>query len=367
MAQSHTLEAAPTAAREGAGLRTWLLVVAALVFLMVCVGGVTRLTGSGLSITQWQPIVGIVPPLSEADWLDMFAKYRQIPQYHHVNPGMSLEAFKTIFWWEWIHRFLGRLVLAVYLLPLVYLLAARLIPRALMGRLAGILALGALQGLIGWYMVSSGLADRIDVSQYRLALHLALAILIFGALLWVALSVEETQDRSAIAPPMQVGPAAAIVVLVFVQIVLGAFVAGLKAGASYNTWPLIDGRLVPEGLGAIEPWYLNLFENALTVQFTHRLVAYVLVLTTLWHAGSVRRHVRDPLICRSGVTLAGAVLAQATLGVITLIAQAPLTLSLLHQAGAVAVFGVSLWHLHRVMRPRPKARPAAGPAARAAA
>jgi heme a synthase len=367
MAQLHTLEVAPAAAREGAPLRAWLLVVAALVFLMVSVGGVTRLTGSGLSITQWQPIVGIVPPLSQADWLDMFAKYRQIPQYHHVNPGMSLEAFKAIFWWEWIHRFLGRLVLAVYLLPLVYLLAARLIPRALMGRLAGIFALGALQGLIGWYMVSSGLAGRIDVSQYRLALHLALAILIFGALLWVALSVGETQDRSLIAPPIEVGPAAAIVVLVFVQIVLGAFVAGLKAGASYNTWPLIDGRLVPEGLGAIEPWYLNLFENALTVQFSHRLVAYVLVLATLWHAWSVRRRVRDPLIRRSAATLAGAVLAQATVGVITLIAQAPLPLALLHQAGAVAVFGLSLWHLHRVMRPRLGARPAAGPVARPAA
>src|SRR5215471_5959780 len=208
MAQFSTLGIVPAAARKGAGLQAWLLGVAVLVFLMVSVGGVTRLTGSGLSITEWQPIVGILPPLSEADWLDVFAKYRQIPQYQHVNPGMSLEAFKTIFWWEWVHRILGRLIGAVFLLPLIGLLAARLIPRALMGRLAGILALGALQGLIGWYMVSSGLADRIDVSQYRLALHLGLAILIFGALLWVALSVEERQERPAIPRTLHLAPAA---------------------------------------------------------------------------------------------------------------------------------------------------------------
>ena len=360
MARLHTLEAAHRAdPREAAGLRAWLFAVAALVFLMVSVGGATRLTGSGLSITEWQPIVGILPPLSQADWLEMFAKYRQIPQYQHVNPGMSLEAFKAIFWWEWVHRFLGRLIGAVFLLPLIGLLAARLIPRALMGRLAGILALGALQGLIGWYMVSSGLADRIDVSQYRLALHLGLAILIFGALLWVALSVEDTQGRSATTRPMHAVAAAAIVVLVFVQILLGAFVAGLKAGASYNTWPLMDGRLVPEGLGAIEPWYLNLFENALTVQFTHRLVAYGLVLATLWHAWSVRRDARDPLTRCSAAALAGAVLAQAMLGIATLLAQAPLPLALVHQAGAVAVFGLGVWHLNRLLCPRLDARPAA--------
>ena len=197
MAHSQTLaETRPDAGRRVAHVRAWLYVVAALVLLMVSVGGATRLTGSGLSITEWQPIMGAVPPLSEADWLDAFAKYRAIPQYEHVNRGMSLEAFKFIFWWEWAHRFLGRLVGVVFLVPFLYFLAAGQISRALGGRLAGIFALGALQGAIGWYMVSSGLATRIDVSQYRLALHLGLAILIFGALIWVALSVDEHRSQA---------------------------------------------------------------------------------------------------------------------------------------------------------------------------
>ncbi|HSR80136.1 MAG TPA: COX15/CtaA family protein [Hyphomicrobiaceae bacterium] len=359
MAQFSTLGVAPAIARQSAGLRAWLFGVAVLVFLMVSVGGVTRLTGSGLSITEWRPIVGILPPLSEADWLDVFAKYQQIPQYQHLNKGMSLEAFKTIFWWEWIHRFLGRLVAAAFLLPFLYFLAARQISRPLMGRLAAIFALGGLQGLVGWYMVSSGLAERTEVSQYRLALHLGLAVLIFGALVWVALSVEAGGQRSAAARPSQLGKAAAIVMGVFLQIVLGAFVAGLKAGASYNTWPLIDGRLIPEGLGAMEPWYLNLFENALTVQFTHRLVAYGLVIIALWHAWSVRREACHPLIRLSAAWLAGAALAQASVGIATLLARVPLTLALVHQAGAVALFGLALWHLDTVLRARREARPAA--------
>jgi heme a synthase len=352
MAQFSTVGLAPAVAPKSTGLRAWLLGVAVLVFLMVSVGGATRLTGSGLSITEWRPIVGIVPPLSQADWLDLFAKYQQIPQYQHLNKGMSLDAFKAIFWWEWVHRFLGRLVGAAFLLPFAYFLAARQISRALMGRLAAIFALGGLQGLIGWYMVSSGLAERTEVSQYRLALHLGLAVLIFGALVWVALSVEERQARASSARTLHLAPAAAIVVLVFLQIVLGAFVAGLRAGASYNTWPLMDGRLIPEGLGAMEPWYLNLFENALTVQFAHRLVAYGLVLTVLWHTWSVRREPCDPMIRLSAAWLAGAALAQASLGIATLLAQVPLTLALVHQAGAVALFGLALWHLHTVLRPR---------------
>jgi heme a synthase len=358
MAQFSTVGLAPAVAPKSAGLRAWLLGVAVLVFLMVSVGGATRLTGSGLSITEWRPIVGIVPPLSQADWLDLFAKYQQIPQYQHLNKGMSLDAFKAIFWWEWVHRFLGRLVGAAFLLPFAYFLAARQISRALMGRLAAIFALGGLQGLIGWYMVSSGLAERTEVSQYRLALHLGLAVLIFGALVWVALSVEERQARASSARTLHLAPAAAIVVLVFLQIVLGAFVAGLRAGASYNTWPLMDGRLVPEGLGAMEPWYLNLFENALTVQFAHRLVAYGLVLTALWQAWSVRREPCDPWIRLSAAWLAGAALAQASLGIATLLAHVPLTLALVHQAGAVALFGLALWHLNTVLRPRLNPRPA---------
>jgi cytochrome c oxidase assembly protein subunit 15 len=327
-------------------VRVWLLLVAALVALMVSLGGATRLTGSGLSITEWQPIVGALPPLSEAAWQEAFEKYRRIPQYELVNPGMSLAAFKAIYWWEWTHRFLGRLVGAVFLLPFLYFLAAGRIARPLMGKLAGIFGLGALQGVIGWYMVRSGLVERVDVSQHRLALHLSLAVAIFGALLWVALSLGPRRGAAPSTAWQRAG-AAAIAALVFLQIVAGAFVAGLKAGAGWNTWPLMEGRLIPEGLGAMSPWWANLFENALTVQFNHRLLAYAIAVAVAWHLWS--------LLCgapaaarRSGLALAGAAFAQIALGVWTLLAHVPLALALAHQAAAVAVFAAALWHWHRL-------------------
>jgi heme a synthase len=355
MAHSHTLdETRPDDARDLARMRAWLLVVASLVFLMVSIGGATRLTGSGLSITEWQPIVGTLPPLSQTDWLEAFAKYRQLPQYEHVNRGMSLEAFKVIFWWEWTHRFLGRLIGAAFLLPFLYFLAAGRIPRALTAKLAGIFALGALQGAVGWYMVRSGLADRIDVSQYRLALHLGLAMLILGALIWAALSLDRRQDRGRTAQAIAPG---LIVLLVFVQIALGALVAGLKAGVAYNTWPLMDGQVVPSGLGAMQPWYLNLFENAMAVQFNHRVVAYALVLAVLWQAWSVTRRTYGTRVRGSAVVLAVAVLTQTALGVWTLLAQVPLVLGLAHQAGAAAVFGVAVWHLHVMRHAEPRTAP----------
>ena len=352
MAHSETLAARPTAHSGTAAVRAWLLAVAALVFLMVTVGGATRLTGSGLSITEWQPIVGTVPPLTEAQWQEAFAKYRQIPQYQHVNRGMSLDAFKGIFWWEWAHRFLGRFIGVVFFVPFVWLLASGQIPRALLGKLTGIFALGGLQGAVGWYMVASGLAERISVSQYRLALHLSLAILIFGALIWIALSLDDPPARRRAAASAHSAVAAGLLLLVFVQIVLGAFVAGLKAGNGYNTWPLMDGRLIPDGLGVMEPWYLNLFENALTVQFNHRVVAYVLLAATLVHVWAVMRRTADTHIRLTAIALAIGVLAQAVLGIVTLLAQVPLGLGLAHQAGAAAVFGLAVWHLHAVRHPR---------------
>jgi heme a synthase len=321
--------------------------VAALVFLLVSVGGATRLTGSGLSITEWKPIMGMVPPLSEADWHDAFDKYRQIPQYQQVNKGMSLGAFKRIFWWEWTHRFLGRLVGFAFLVPFLALLAFGRIPRTLLPRLVGIFALGGLQGFIGWYMVSSGLVDRISVSQYRLAVHLGLAILILGALLWVALSLDERRGRrGAAAAPS--GGAAAITALLFVQILLGALVAGMKAGMGYNTWPLMDGQLIPNGLGIMQPWYLNLFENAMTVQFNHRVVAYVAVLAVAWHTRSVLRASGDARVRGTAIALAVGTLLQVMLGIWTLLAQVPLSLGLAHQAGAAALFAVAIWHLYAV-------------------
>jgi len=338
---------AATAVVDTTPVRIWLLTVAALVFLLVSVGGATRLTGSGLSITEWKPIMGIVPPLSAADWHEAFDKYRQIPQYQQVNKGMSLDAFKRIFWWEWTHRFLGRLVGFAFLVPFLGLLAAGRIPRKLQPRLVGLFALGALQGFLGWYMVSSGLADRISVSQYRLAAHLGLAIVIFGALLWVALSLDEERE-GARAVAASSGWAMAITALLFGQILLGALVAGLKAGMGYNTWPLMDGQMVPSGLGIMQPWYLNLFENAMTVQFNHRVMAYVVTLAVAWQAWSVLRTSGDARVRGTAVALAVGTLLQVVLGIWTLLAQVPLPLGLAHQAGAAALFAVAIWHLYAV-------------------
>jgi cytochrome c oxidase assembly protein subunit 15 len=351
----HQLSAQPSAAlarRRTDPVRVWLFAVAALVFALVSVGGATRLTGSGLSITEWQPIMGVVPPLTEAAWQEALQKYRQIPQYQHVNRGMSLDAFKFIFWWEWTHRFLARLVGAAFLVPCLFFLATGRISRALVPKLAALFALGGLQGAMGWYMVRSGLVDRIDVSQYRLAAHLSLAFLIFAGLLWTAFSLGPPRRDAERVPLLHRRTAALLVGLVFLQIVAGAFVAGLKAGAGYNTWPLMDGRLVPDGLWAIAPWWVNLFENATTVQFNHRMLAYALLALAAGHAWSLLASARDSIMRGSALALAGAVAAQAALGIWTLLAQVPLSLGLVHQAGAVVVFGIALWHLHLVLAQR---------------
>jgi cytochrome c oxidase assembly protein subunit 15 len=336
--------------RAERGVRLWLFAVAALVFAIVVVGGATRLTDSGLSITEWKPILGAIPPLSEADWRIAFEKYKQIPEYQIVNKGMSLEAFKFIYWWEWAHRFLGRLIGVAFALPFAWFWIKGRLREGLAPKLAGILALGGLQGAIGWYMVSSGLVDRVDVSQYRLALHLAVAFVILGLLIWVALDLgaDPGDDTRVMGGDRRV--AALLTALVLLQVVLGAFVAGLKAGLAHNTWPLMDGRLVPPGLGAMSPWYLNLFENTLTVQFNHRLLAYVLVAVSAWHWWSLKSRGAGQACDRSLVLLL-AMLVQAALGIWTLLAHVPLWLGLVHQGGAALVLAVAVWHLHGLKRP----------------
>jgi cytochrome c oxidase assembly protein subunit 15 len=354
MAQQRVISPTLDSAASGTGaVRIWLFAVAALIFLMVSLGGATRLTGSGLSITEWQPILGAVPPLSEAAWQEAFEKYKQIPQYEHVNRGMSLAAFKLIYWWEWTHRFLGRLIGVVFLVPFLYFLVTGQLARRLIWKLAGIFALGGLQGFIGWYMVSSGLAERISVSQYRLAVHMTLAVAIFGGVLWVALSLGSARSERAAPRPLGLRIAAACIAgLVLLQVAAGAFVAGLKAGSGWNTWPLMDGALIPQGLGAVSPWWANLFENALTVQFNHRLLAYAIAVAVGWHLWSVLRGMPDSPAKASGLVLAGTVLAQILLGIWTLLAHVPIPLALLHQAGAVALFGAALWHWHRLRQAR---------------
>jgi cytochrome c oxidase assembly protein subunit 15 len=330
----------------------WLYVLTAMVFLMVVVGGATRLTDSGLSITEWKPILGIVPPLTEAAWHDAFEKYKQIPEYHVVNRGMTLDAFKAIFWWEWGHRFLGRIIGIVFFVPFVWFWWTQRIPGHLTPRLIALFLLGGLQGAIGWYMVRSGLVDRVDVSHYRLAVHLGVAVAILGLLLWTALDFghEARWVADAAARTSHAWTAAALLGLIFLQVLLGALVAGLKAGLSHNTWPLMDGALVPSGLGAMSPWYLNVFENVLTVQFNHRVAAYAVVAVALWHVASVLRSTAGPHVRFSAGVLGLGILAQIALGIWTLLAHVPLSLGLAHQAGAAMVFSLSVWHLHRIVR-----------------
>jgi len=325
-----------------AAIRIWLGCVIGLIFAMVVVGGATRLTGSGLSITEWKPILGAIPPLSAADWQEAFDKYRQIPQYQLVNKGMSLAEFQFIYWWEWAHRFLGRFIGVAFAIPFLAFAAAGYIRRDLARSLVALFALGALQGFMGWYMVQSGLVDRVSVSQYRLAAHLGLAAVIYAAMIWVALGVG--QPARVIQRSWAWLSAAGLLAFTFVQIVLGAFVAGMKAGFAYNTWPLMDGQLIPDGLFVMQPWHLNLFENALTVQFNHRIGAYLLFAWAIAHAVAMLR-AKHPMRI-SAIALAGAVTLQAAGGVWTLVAQVPLGLGLVHQAGAFIVLAIAVWHLH---------------------
>lgn len=323
----------------------WLLAVAALVAIMVVVGGLTRLTESGLSITEWKPVTGAVPPLSEADWQEEFDKYRQIPQYQLINKGMSLGEFKTIYWWEWAHRFLGRLIGVAFFVPFVWFLVTGRLRGTLAWKCAGLFVLGGLQGALGWYMVASGLVDRVSVSQYRLAAHLGLAFAIFGALIWVALDIlrgNRAGDRQWL------GWAAAILGLVYLQIVLGAFVAGLDAGFIYNTWPLMEGAFIPDRLYATGA---AAFEDIKTIQFNHRMAAYMLAAVTVAWCWRVVAAQAAPLQRRAAMWFATAVLLQILLGIWTLVAVVPIWLGGLHQFGALVVLAFAVFQMHVAARP----------------
>jgi cytochrome c oxidase assembly protein subunit 15 len=318
---------------------------------MILVGGATRLTESGLSITEWKPVTGTIPPLTEADWQAEFDAYKQIPQYTELNRGMSLDQFKTIYWWEWTHRFLGRLIGAVFFVPFVVFWIAGYIPRALLPRLIGLFVLGGIQGAIGWYMVKSGLVDRTSVSQYRLMIHFGMAVVILGYTLWLLFGLnaagQGSRVRASASAPAWI--AGIVLALIFLQLLAGALVAGLDAGMGYNTWPLINGAFVPDGLGTAQPWYLNLFENGLAVQFNHRMLAYALVLATLAQAIWLGLRGAPQSMFGTALTLAVLTLMQATLGVWTLLLAVPISLGLAHQAGAIAVFVVALYHFWRAV------------------
>ncbi|MEM6463604.1 MAG: COX15/CtaA family protein [Pseudomonadota bacterium] len=324
-------------------LRVWLGVVLVAIFALVIVGGATRLTDSGLSITQWEPIHGVIPPLSQAEWEEELELYRQIPEYQQINKGMSLSEFKYIYWWEWGHRILARGVGLIYGLPLlVFWLAGRIEPQLKMP-LVVILGLGGLQGFIGWWMVASGLVDRVDVSQYRLATHLTLACVIFAAIVWVSRGLARNgQDAYPSASSGFV--AGAIAIMVLFQIYLGGLVAGLDAGLAYNTWPLMDGTLLPANLLVAEPLWVNFFENAKTVQFTHRTFAYVLWVVVLIHMIDSIMRAPGSTHAKRAIVLFGLVSLQAVAGIVTLLMQVPMSWALIHQGMALIVLGFAVAH-----------------------
>jgi len=312
---------------------------------MVVIGGITRLTLAGLSITEWKPVVGVVPPLSAADWAAEFAKYQQIPEYRLVRYGMTLDEFKSIYWWEYAHRLLGRLIGVAFAGPFVWFRVRSRLPRGLIPPLCGILLLGFAQGGLGWYMVESGLADRVEVSQYRLVAHLALALAIYAAILWVALGIVRGSARE---DPRSGWRWAADAVLLFVvlTILAGGFVAGIRAGLTYNTFPLMDGRLVPEGYAQLRPFVLNWFENVAAVQFNHRLLAVTtaVVIVLTW-AASWRPFLPGPVRAALRGLLAVALL-QMALGIATLVLVVPIMLAAAHQAGAVLLLTAAIVFRH---------------------
>ena len=330
----------------------WLLACSALVFAMIVVGGVTRLTHSGLSIVEWQPIVGTLPPLDEAQWRQAFELYKKTPEYELVNAGMALDEFKRIFWWEYAHRLLGRLIGAAFLLPFLAFLVRRRIPPGQGWKLAGIFALGGLQGALGWFMVKSGLVDDPRVSPFRLTAHLALAFVILGAMLWTAMSLlaspearDDAETRSARRWSI------AVIALVAGMIVTGGFVAGIRAGFAYNTFPSMAGHVVPPEILMLEPWWRNFFWNMATVQFDHRLVAWSLAIAApiaWWRTLRATPRTRARVAAHLLVAM---LVVQVALGISTLLLVVPLPLAAAHQAGAVVLFALALNLVH-ALRPR---------------
>ncbi|HEY1708415.1 MAG TPA: COX15/CtaA family protein [Rhizomicrobium sp.] len=323
----------------------WLLVVAAMVIAMVVVGGLTRLTGSGLSITEWDPILGAIPPLSDSVWQDAFHKYQQIPQYSDLNAGMTLDGFKAIYWWEWTHRLLGRTIGLVFFVPFVWFAWTGAIARKEWPRMIVLFGLGGLQGAVGWWMVESGLEVRDSVSQYRLAIHLGVAVLLLGALLWTALEYLRSTDARGTKPVSVTLRAwsVALVGLIYVQMLLGALVAGLHAGLIYNNWPMMGWHWLPEGPFFNTPWWINFFENPGLAQFDHRMVAYAVLLIALPLAWRIRQ--LQP--AKRAVDAAGFVfvltITQVLLGIVTLRTHVYIPVAMLHQLTAALLFCSAVW------------------------
>jgi cytochrome c oxidase assembly protein subunit 15 len=329
----------------------WLLLCCAMIFAMVTLGGVTRLTGSGLSMVEWDPIFGWLPPFGEAQWQEVFAKYRESPEYRQVNIGMDLEGFKSIYWFEFAHRVLGRSIGMVFLLPLLYFAVRGMLTRPLTLRLAAAFILGGLQGVLGWYMVKSGLVDRPHVSQYRLTAHLSLALLIYGYLLWLLLDLlfPAPGGNTPAAPGVR-RAALALLGLVSLTIVSGGFVAGLKAGLAYNTFPKMGDQWLPPAGWMLEPGWRNLFENIATVQFDHRLLATLTLVSVVAFWVYLARSRVSPSARLAGHLLLIAAIAQVSLGIATLLLHVPVGVATTHQAGALTVLTLIVFVTHRLQR-----------------
>ena len=330
----------------------WLMLCCIMLFTLVVVGGITRLTHSGLSIVEWQPLVGTLPPLSEQAWQETFQKYQQTPEYQKVNLGMSLDEFKGIFWWEYGHRLLGRTIGLIYLVPLLYFLLRRRLDRTRVWQLGAIFVLGGLQGALGWYMVKSGLVDNPRVSQYRLTAHLGLAIAIYAAMLWVAL---ELPMRRGVPPPGATRRlwrfSLVLTTLIFVMSLSGALVAGIRAGFAYNTFPLMNGYWIPPQILLLEPWYSNFFDNAATAQFDHRLLAWLLAALVPWFWWRSRQVTLTPRARLWCDALPAVLVLQLTLGIVTLLLAVPVALGAAHQAGALVLLTTALVVNHELRTP----------------
>ena len=327
-----------------AALAYWLYAVAALVFAMIVVGGITRLTESGLSIVHWQPVTGAVPPLNEADWQEAFDQYRTSPQYQLINAGMTLEDFKTIYFWEYVHRLLGRLIGLAFALPLLGFWWRRAIPPGYGWKLAGLLGLGALQGVIGWWMVASGLVERPEVSHIRLAVHLLMAFAIFGALIWVALDLWALRRDHAARPAGIPLLAIWALCLLFLQFLFGAYVAGLEAGYAFNTWPKMGEDWFPAGIEMYDNFLRNFVDNQVVVQFVHRWLAFLVAAVALWLAVRAWRRGR----WKEAVALAAAVVAQIQLGILTILSGVQIDLAVAHQAMAALLLAALVVTAHRL-------------------
>lgn len=331
-----------------AWLVAWLACVAFMVFTMIVIGGLTRLTGSGLSMVDWRPITGWLPPMTDAEWRAVFDAYRRFPEYHHVNTGMTLPEFKGIFWLEYIHRLWGRLIGVVFFVPFVMFAIRGWIDRALASKLSLLFILGGLQGLVGWLMVKSGLVDRPEVSHFRLAAHFLLALAIYGGLVWMILALVRPRATIEATPPVDnAAPrrtARVICGLVFATACYGAFVAGLDAGLAFNTFPLMDGRIIPVGVLSQDPWYGNFFNNIATVQFLHRLLALVTAGAILLFAWQCRPSANvSPRLGIIGLVMLVWVVVQVGLGATTVVFGVPIVAASAHQAGGLILWSLSLW------------------------